>query len=539
MTTAISSTTRTLIDELLAAERERPAVEKFSRWHELRPVSPPDRRYRHLLPLSAAGDGEQYSFEVNLDACTGCKACVTACHSLNGLEEEESWRRVGQLVSRRPGQDLPGIQHVTTACHHCVDPACLNGCPVLAYEKDAATGIVRHLDDQCIGCQYCVMMCPYEVPRYSPRLGIVRKCDMCHGRLAAGEAPACVQACPNEAIRIRTVSQVEVAAAYLPPKARETKFEIHNLFLPASPRPELTLPTTRYLTTCDLTSGLVAADEAQSAPANPHHPLALTLLLTQAAAGGFVTAALLRAAGTSVPAALTTVSLALLLAGLGVSALHLGQPFRAWRAFLGWRRSWLSREILAFGAFAGLAALTAAAAWSAGLAPWKGWLGGLTAVVAAAAVGASAMVYVATRRHAWSAARTFSAFGGTAAVTGPALAIASGKEASGLLVVAAGLAFALKLAAERAIVPRTRGAAWTPLRRTAELLAGPLRRRWLTQMALGTAGLASLGAASLGTGWVDFAGVTGAGLMLASEWCGRNLFFTSVSPERMPGGLAE
>ena len=82
----------------------------------------------------------------------------------------------------------------------------MNGCPVLAYEKDPETGIVRHLDDQCIGCQYCVLKCPYDVPKYSTELGIVRKCDMCHSRLAEGEAPACVQACPTEAIRITIVN---------------------------------------------------------------------------------------------------------------------------------------------------------------------------------------------------------------------------------------------------------------------------------------------------------------------------------------------
>ena len=70
----------------------------------------------------------------------------------------------------------------------------MHGCPVGAYEKDALTGIVRHLDDQCIGCRYCMLTCPYEVPQYSVRKGIVRKCDMCADRLAESEAPACVQA---------------------------------------------------------------------------------------------------------------------------------------------------------------------------------------------------------------------------------------------------------------------------------------------------------------------------------------------------------
>ena len=117
--------------------------------------------------------------------CTACKACVSACHSLNGLDDDEIWRNVGTIYGGTPSE--PYQQTVTTACHHCVEPGCLEGCPVMAYEKDKATGIVRHLDDQCIGCEYCLLKCPYDVPKYSSRRGIVRKCDMCYHRLAADD----------------------------------------------------------------------------------------------------------------------------------------------------------------------------------------------------------------------------------------------------------------------------------------------------------------------------------------------------------------
>src|SRR6478752_2379051 len=172
----------TLVDDLLAAQTELgTAVARFSGWHDDSADEPLQARYyRDLIPLQQPAQGEQYAFEVNLDQCTGCKACVAACHSQNGLDDDESWRDVGLLL----GDDYtPYQQTVTTACHHCLDPACANGCPVLAYEKDTVTGIVRHLDDQCIGCQYCVLKCPYDVPKYNSRLGIVRKCDMCSNRL--------------------------------------------------------------------------------------------------------------------------------------------------------------------------------------------------------------------------------------------------------------------------------------------------------------------------------------------------------------------
>src|SRR5437773_697746 len=230
-----ASEPRTLIDELLAEQRELTAVETFSRAHDAHAIAAP--RYRDLLPLTAPAPGQQYAFEVDLDKCSGCKACVTACHSLNGLDEDETWRSVGQLAST--DWRAPLKQTVTTACHHCVDPACLNGCPVLAYDKDPVTGIVRHLDDQCIGCQYCVMKCPYDVPKYSTKRGIVRKCDMCANRLAVNEAPACVQACPSEAIRINVVETTIVE--------RQFRGSDASAFLPGTPDSAITLPTTRYI----------------------------------------------------------------------------------------------------------------------------------------------------------------------------------------------------------------------------------------------------------------------------------------------------
>ena len=214
-----------------AAGDGRRALFACARRRKRRPLQA--RYYRDLIPLNAPKQGEQYAFEVDLDSCSGCKACVTACHNLNGLDEDEVWRKVG-LLSGGSSQ-LPVIQHVSTACHHCVEPACMEGCPVLAYEKDPITGIVRHLDDQCIGCQYCVLKCPYDVPRYSKKMGIVRKCDMCSSRLAVGEAPACVQACPNEAIRITVVNKEAVSA-----KAAA------NLFLPG--RPSRATPSRRRST---------------------------------------------------------------------------------------------------------------------------------------------------------------------------------------------------------------------------------------------------------------------------------------------------
>jgi formate dehydrogenase iron-sulfur subunit len=392
--------------ESLLRDQQRTAVDRFSHWHEAASVPLQAQYYRDLIPLSKPRAGEQYAFDVDLDACSGCKACVVACHNLNGLEEEETWRSVGLLHGG--ATLLPVLQHVTTTCHHCVEPACLDGCPVDAYEKDPITGIVRHLDDQCIGCQYCILKCPYDVPKYSRSKGIVRKCDMCSDRLAVGEAPACVQACPNQAIRIAVVNKLEVA------ENAEA-----NLFLPGAPEPGYTLPSTTYRTRKPLPANLLPADYYSATRQHAHWPLVLMLVLTQMSVGAFLVDQVLSGVAMATnsvadPATRTLhlgAALVLGMIGLAASVFHLGRPWLAYRAIIGWRTSWLSREVLAFGGFAALSSAYAAFPWltALGLPVSEGWergLGGAVALSGLAGVACSTMIYASTRRVFWNPAYT-------------------------------------------------------------------------------------------------------------------------------------
>src|SRR5438105_14621659 len=133
----------------------------------------------------------------------------------------------------------------------------------MACEKDEVTAIVRHLDDQCIGCEYCLLKCPYDVPKYSKSRGIVRKCDMCYHRLAADEAPACVQACPNEAITIRLV-QKAAAVAKAAPGVR---------LLPGAFESSYTKPTTEYTTRRHMPMNAQPADIYHLRLEHAHWPL--------------------------------------------------------------------------------------------------------------------------------------------------------------------------------------------------------------------------------------------------------------------------
>ncbi|MBC7967068.1 MAG: dimethyl sulfoxide reductase anchor subunit [Fuerstia sp.] len=379
-----------LISQLLHEQSTLTAVEEFSTWHKTHTEPEQAQYYRNLMPATMPQSGQQLAFEVDLDKCSGCKACVVACHSLNGLDEGESFRDVGLLLA--PSESLALFQHVTTACHHCVDPGCLSACPVNAYEKDPVTGIVRHLDDQCFGCQYCTLACPYEVPKYHAAKGIVRKCDMCTQRLSAGEAPACVQACPHQAISIRTI---EIAAA----KADADT----GTFLPDSPNPNITIPTTRYIGKATTNPTMRAGTYAARPLEHAHVPLMLLLVLSQIALG-IVCVSMIAGPSTEL------LTIAAVLAGCSAisSTLHLGRPQFAYRAILGIRHSWLSREIAAFGVFIPLCCLSAVLSWFDSI-----WLNPSLAAAAMsglAGVGASAMIYHVTHRPLWHVARSMPSF---------------------------------------------------------------------------------------------------------------------------------
>lgn len=526
-----------LVDRLLEEQRTLTAVDRFSARHD---AGLPDQEsyYKELLPLRDPAPGEQFGFEVDLDRCSGCKACVTACHSLNGLDDGETWRAVGLI---HEAKTRPVQQHVTTACHHCAEPGCAQGCPVLAYEKDPVTGIVTHLDDQCIGCQYCVLKCPYDVPQYHEKKGIVRKCDMCVGRLRAGEAPACVQACPTQAIRITIVDLESIR------RDAEASFN-----LPGSPDASITLPTTRYVSPRGLAPGLVPVNAAQVRAEHAHWPLVLMLTASQAAAGYWITEALLRffalPGNASATPRVEILGFVAVLLSLNLSLFHLGRPLLAWKAFLGWRRSWLSREVIAFSALAGTTGAAAAAAGASlfSLALPAALSTGIRVAVlvsAAAAVYASAMVYRDTPRPLWATRLTLWRFSLTAALGGiPAwmAAAAPGAGLSRALFAAIPLLFVAKLVIERRVFRHADDEDFGPLWKTVQLLrgrSGNLGLVWRLRLLAGIAGglvlplLAAWGAGSMTLAWSAAIFV----LVAAGELAERYLFFTTGVAPRMPG----
>ncbi len=549
-----------LLESVLRDQQDLSAVERFSTQHDNGQNHSQSRFYKDLIPLSNPGKGEQYAFEVELDSCTGCKACVAACHIMNGLDDFEVWREVGTLVGG--SMELPVVQHITSACHHCLEPGCMTGCPVGAYEKDAVTGIVKHLDDQCIGCQYCILKCPYDVPKYNERLGIVRKCDMCSDRLSSGEAPACVQACPNKAIRITLVNKQQVV------EDCES-----DRFLPGAPDPQYTHPTTNYKTQRPLPRNLLPGDYHLSRPQPAHMPLYVMLVFTQMSLGLFTLGGFL---GT-VPDYLmggflwkVTVIAGFIagVLGIGTSVLHLGRPLYAFRAFLGLRTSWMSREIVLFGAFllfSGALTVLALMPMDAPRLRWATGLQVLTVLFGALGVFCSAMIYHDTPRPYWNLSRTGRKFLLTTIVLGisgflflQVLTLPWQKDRTSLdllqfpgkllliVLIVVGL---FKILDEVVFLFHLRDKRNTNFKKTAHLLLGPLLQSFAARLVLGLFGgvaiplilildggnLQSHGATHFLPQFLIISFTS----LLAGELLERKLFFQAVVPPKMPGAVAE
>jgi formate dehydrogenase iron-sulfur subunit len=131
--------------------------------------------------------------------CNGCGACSAACKEQNHLPqpiEKEATAYTWTVVEEHRGA------HVRRMCMHCVSPTCVSVCPVGAMKK-TPTGPVVYDSGLCIGCRYCIMACPYRVPKYQwdRAIPVVGKCIMCSPRIARGLPTACATVCPTGATK--------------------------------------------------------------------------------------------------------------------------------------------------------------------------------------------------------------------------------------------------------------------------------------------------------------------------------------------------
>lgn len=141
----------------------------------------------------------RYGVLVEVDRCVGCRTCEGACRSWNHLESEEEEPKdlsptSYTVVTSRESEG--GELNTKWQCMHCVSPTCVSVCPAGALRK-TGLGPVLWNRKRCIGCRYCVIACPFSVPRFDWEHRGITKCVFCADRLEMGVEPACVESCPE------------------------------------------------------------------------------------------------------------------------------------------------------------------------------------------------------------------------------------------------------------------------------------------------------------------------------------------------------
>jgi Fe-S-cluster-containing dehydrogenase component len=150
--------------------------------------------------------------------CIGCRKCEAACNKVNDLPEPQkpfddlevldNWRRTTEqtytIVNKFNLQAKGEPVYRKSQCNHCLEPACASACFVKAFKKEES-GAVTYNPDVCVGCRYCMIACPFNIPAYEygePVTPRVMKCHLCHPWISAGKraVPGCVEACPKEAL---------------------------------------------------------------------------------------------------------------------------------------------------------------------------------------------------------------------------------------------------------------------------------------------------------------------------------------------------
>ena len=139
---------------------------------------------------------------VNEERCLACNSCMIAC----AMAHTEAETLVEALGAATPPQSRVYVEPAGTSgaplqCRHCEDPPCIAICPTGAIDRASSDGPVLLDQESCIGCKFCMLVCPFGVIALSRDGKAMIKCDLCVERIEAGEQPACVAACPTGALK--------------------------------------------------------------------------------------------------------------------------------------------------------------------------------------------------------------------------------------------------------------------------------------------------------------------------------------------------
>ena len=169
---------------------------------------------RKPYPVARLGDGKARAILFDSSKCIGCRQCVEACKDWNDLPRGNTYGigRSTWLTIEPPV--LEGTVSIwgRNSCMHCEEPLCAAVCPVEAITKYDEGPVV--IDEAaCIGCEYCVHACPWQVIARDPVSKKAKKCTMCSDRVTGGAAPFCVASCPVDALEFDLLEELRARAA--------------------------------------------------------------------------------------------------------------------------------------------------------------------------------------------------------------------------------------------------------------------------------------------------------------------------------------
>ena len=239
-------------------------------------------------PGPVPGRGTQRAVDVakyvDVTTCIGCKACEVACVEWNDLPFRETtfdntyqtmpttewnfWNLIKFNEHQPDNENMMWLMR-KDQCMHCADPGCLRACPADGAIVQYTNGIVDFQQENCIGCQYCVSGCPFNIPKFNSATKKVYKCTLCSDRVGQGLEPACIKACPTGCLHFGTKQEmVQLASARATQLRDVSGFANAGVYDPQSIGGTHVIYVLHDITKPELYGGL---------PANPQIPVSYTV----------------------------------------------------------------------------------------------------------------------------------------------------------------------------------------------------------------------------------------------------------------------
>jgi formate dehydrogenase iron-sulfur subunit len=240
----------------------------------------------HAGTIPGAGTQRQQTVAKLIDTttCIGCKACEVACVEWNDLTFRETvfdntyqtmpdtvWNYWNLIKFNEHTRDDGAMMWLMRKdqCMHCAEPGCLEACPADNAIVQYQNGIVDFQQEYCIGCQYCVTGCPFNIPKFNTETKKMFKCTLCNDRVSQGLEPACIKSCPTGCLHFGTKDEMKQLAESRAQQLREhSGFANAGVYDPTGVGGTSVIYVLHDITNPQIYGGL---------PANPRVPLAVRL----------------------------------------------------------------------------------------------------------------------------------------------------------------------------------------------------------------------------------------------------------------------